>query len=290
MTMEFVIGTLLALLGIGITVYHFRKPQIKVVCSPNSTANPSVIECVVTNTGRAAAKDLLLGFTGMLLIETKAFGSSDLSISIIESANPPDPNTSSIEQIKLSKSFAVHILQVPPKSEIKFTIQSIDPDNQRAAKQLMRIREEIKKLLYDFAERLREKHSKIGRKYDVEKVIAALTKRENFFSPGNFTYSEGRPPIVFLTKEEMHAETLNQEIYSKYKKEFIDLFQNRPKFLAPVVRIKIEGGESTYAIMPAYINTAVLFKVSKHELGKGGHINLPIRIPESYDIDVPPPP
>ena len=65
--MEFIIGTLLAIIGIVITViifrYQERSPDVKVECYLLPDGNPSVISCTVSNTGRAEAQTCMLAST-----------------------------------------------------------------------------------------------------------------------------------------------------------------------------------------------------------------------------------
>jgi hypothetical protein len=72
---------------------------------------------------------------------------------------------------------------------------------------------------------------------------------------------------------------------AKYKKEFIDIFQGRPRFRAPVVRIKIREGESTYGIIPSAGLVSSFFEgaVPVSELKKKGSLFVPLPVPRSYD-------
>ena len=108
-------------------------------------------------------------------------------------------------------------------------------------------------------------------------------KRENFFNPGKYSYEKGRLPIRFITEREQFAAALNQDLYKRYKKEFIDVFKGRSKFKAPVLRIITSGGESTYAIMPPYVGTYIDFAVRVLELKEKGAIFVQPPIPSSYD-------
>jgi hypothetical protein len=71
-------------------------------------------------------------------------------------------------------------------------------------------------------------------------------------------------------------------LYHRYKKEFIDIYQGRPHFKAPVVRIKAIAGESTIAIYPPYVNTYVDLYVPMDKLKQGNVIELYPPVPKSY--------
>jgi hypothetical protein len=87
-----------------------------------------------------------------------------------------------------------------------------------------------------------------------------------------------------LSESERLAQAINQDLYARYKKEFIDIYQGRPSFKVPVIRIKTSEGESTYASFPPYIPTCLEMVVSKKEVKQaGGALNLPIPVPQSYE-------
>lgn len=284
--MDFVVGTLLAIIGILITIiiarYQERSPKISVECHPLPDGDPSAIDCVVSNSGGRAAQDVYVGFTKMLPVGTKVFASPETMVQMIESENPPDPNLTPSTAMS-SRAFAIHVPRVAPEDKVVFQVRTIDPDNQRAAKQLTRIREEIIKTLRAFGERLTETNPKEAKNWDIESLISARIKRENLFAPGKFSYDGGRFPITLITEEEEQASALNQDLYARYKANFIDIYQNRPEFKAPVVRIETEEGKRTYAIFPPYLRTYVEAQVPVSQLKRQGTVLVYPPVPESYD-------
>jgi len=284
--MEFVVYTLLAviaiLVAIVIALYQERSAKIKVECYPLPNGNPCTIECVVNNSGKRAAQDVYVGFTKMLPVGARVFAAPETMIQMIESETPPDPNLAPSAAM-LSRAFAIHVPRVAPKDKVVFQVRTIDPDNQRAAKQVTRVREEINKILKAFGERLAETNPKDAKSWNVESLVSARIKRDNFFAPGKYSYEEGRFPVAFLTEEEEQANALNQDLYARYKVQFIDIYQNRPEFKAPVVRIKTEEGERTYAIYPPYLKTYVEVQVPVSQLKEQGVVLVYPPVPESYD-------
>jgi hypothetical protein len=59
--------------------------------------------------------------------------------------------------------------------------------------------------------------------------------------------------VTALTDQEALARAHCQDLYARFKAEFIDIFEGRPAFLAPVVRIKTREGERTRALFPPYV-------------------------------------
>lgn len=108
-------------------------------------------------------------------------------------------------------------------------------------------------------------------------------KEENLFTPAQLSYEKGRVTISSLTEEELLANAINQDLYAKYKKDFIDIYQGRPEFKAPVIRIKTTLGESTYAVFPPYVKTYVEMSVPIDEVkNAGGTLALTVPVPKSY--------
>lgn len=284
--MEFVVPTLLAVIGILVTIiialYQQRSPETSVECHPLPDGDRCALECVVENSGSKAAEDVYVGFTKVLPLGTKVLTSHEIEIQIIEAETPPDPNLTPTAAMLL-RALAVHIPRVPPKTSVPFQVRTIDPDNQRAAEQLAKIHDEIEKILQAFGERLAAIHPEDAKDWDLGALISARVKQENLFAPGKFSYEKGRFPIVFLTDQEMRAVALNQDLYARYKAEFIDIYQNRPEFKAPVVRIKTGEGERTYAMFPPYLKTYIEAEVPVDQLKEKGTVFVHPPVPKSYD-------
>jgi len=284
--MEFIIGSLLTIIGILVSIiialYQERSPEVSVECHPLPTGDPCVLECVVGNSGKKLAADVYVGFTKMLPLGTKVLASPEIRLQLIEAETLPDPTAMPGAAILL-RAFAVHIPRVPPKTTVRFQVRTTDPDNQRAAEQALRIHNEVVKILRAFGERLTATKPEVAKVWDLDALIRARIKQENFFAPGKFSYEKGRFPVAFLTEVEERAVAVNQDFYTRYKGEFIDIYQNRPEFKAPVVRIKTEEGDRTYARFPPYLKTYVDAQVPVRQLKEQGTVWVYPPVPESYD-------
>jgi hypothetical protein len=115
-----------------------------------------------------------------------------------------------------------------------------------------------------------------------DEVLNAHTKSESFFTPSHLSYENGRTSVSLLTDREQIANAVNQDLYSKYKKQFIEIFQGGPEFKAPVVRIKTSEGASTTALFPAYVRTYIESSVAVEDLKKAGSLKFPIPVPKQY--------
>lgn len=282
--MELSIGIGLAgiFIGILIALMQGRSPDISVECKLDQSNDPSCIECIVRNNGLAEAKNVYVGFNNMLLLDTTIFSLPELGLELHEANMPPNPNTLP-HMANLTKAFSVRIPRVARKSEIAFQVKTIDKDNIRAAKQVLRIREEIINVLTTFGERLSLHHSEEYSKWDAPSIIKGRIKQENFFTPGEFSYVKGRFPVVFISDDEELALAANQDLYSKHKKEHIDVFSSGKKFKAPVLRIRTPSGEGTYAIFPPYVNTFIDVAVSGKAITEKGSVFVVPPVPKSYD-------
>jgi hypothetical protein len=286
------LGTVIGLIGgalftIMAVLYQERSPSLEILCSPPKDGNPSVLACVMTNSGRAEARDIFVSFNNMLPLDTKVQANPELGITIQESERPPDPQIFP-EEAKLQKAFAVRIPRIAVKDSISFQVTTSNADNLRTAQHILRIRESIKNVLKAFGERLSQTYPEDAKKWDFDTVLSARIKEENFFMPAHLSYEKGREEIKVLSESERLAKATNQDLYAKYKKEFIDIYQGRPEFKAPVIRIKTLQGESTYASFPPYIKTCVemLTRIpTKEEIRKARGtltVDLPIPVPNPY--------
>lgn len=280
------VGIAIGVLGILITILiafvHSRTPAIDVYCALASTEEPSIICCTVKNTGSAEAKDIYVGFNNMLLLETTLFSKPELGMELLESNQLPDPNlypTSSI----LTKAFSVFIPRVPARSEVEFQIKSLNADNLRAARQVLRIRKEIEEVLTSFGEQLSVDFAHEYSKWDGPSVIEGRRKEECFFTPGEFSYSKGSNPVQFLSETEKHASAVHGDLYRRFKPKYQAIFETGRSFKAPVLRIRTPQGESTYGAFPPYVNTYVEVAVSTQELKEKGSMFVTPPVPSSYE-------
>jgi len=285
--MQFITTLAVAVISVLVTVLIFliqdRSPNLHIQCNVTSDGDPSVIECSVSNTGRREARNVYIGFNKMLLLGTKVFAPPEVAAQLIESTTAPDPNLEP-ETASITKVFSVFIPRVPPKDHFIFQIRTIDPDNKRAAKQVLKIGKEILKRMDSFGKRLSEHHPKAAKKWAIDAIIHDRIKKENFFKPGHFSYEGGRMPIDYLTEKDMLASAIHKDYYKRYKEEFIDIFKQPPEMKAPVVRIKTEDGDRTMGIFPPWVKTyADMPPISVSALKEQGSMYLRVPVPETYD-------
>jgi len=277
-----IVGAIIgALLNLAVVLYQDRAPFLEVSFIPAEGGDPSALICTIKNHGRAEARDVFLSFNNMLPLETKVLASPELGLTILESESPPDPQKYP-EQSKFQKAFAVRIPRIAPEDTITFQVVTSNNDNRRAGRQMLRIREESQRVLLAFIDRLSKTYPNTIREWHKESVLNAQIKTESFFTPALLSYENGRRNMSLLNDAEQLANALNQDLYAKYKKQFIDVFQGRPEFKAPVVRIKTSQGDSTYALFPPYVSTYVEMTVSTQQLAKDGTMNLPVPVPKEY--------
>lgn len=207
--------------------------------------------------------------------------SSELGLTLLESDTPPDPQKYP-EQAKFQKAFAVRIPRIAAHDTISFQVITSNDDNRRAGKQMLRIREEGQRVLLAFVDRVSNTYPTAVKEWHKESVLNAQIKSETFFSPAMLSYENGRQNVTIFNDSEQLANAVNQDLYAKYKKEFIDVFQRGPEFKAPVVRIKTLKGESTYALFPPYVSTYVEMAVAMQQLLKNGTMDVPVPVPKEY--------
>jgi len=285
--MQFITNLAVAIITILVMILIFliqnRSPDLHIQCNVTPDGDPSVIECSVSNTGRREAINVYIGFNEMLLLGTKVFAPPEVAAQLIESTTAPDPNLEP-EIASITKVFSVFIPRVPPKDNFTFQIRTIDPDNKRAAKQVLKIRKEILKRMDSFGKRLSEHHPKAAKKWDMDAIVHDRIKNENFFKPGHFSYEGGRMPINYLTEKDIFASAIHKDYYKRYKKEFIDIFKQPPEMKAPVLRIKTEKGDSTIGIFPPWVKTYTnLPPISVSALKEQGSMYLQIPVPATYE-------
>jgi hypothetical protein len=281
-----VIGTVVGLLGVVATIlvaiYQERSPALQVWCRPPDDGNPCALSCYIKNSGRAEARDVYLSFNNVLLLDTKVAASPELGISLVESENLPDPKRNP-EAAKLEKAFAVHVPRISPKDTITFQLITVNPDNQRTGKQTFRMLVAINSLLHAGYERLSKTQSDEAQKWNIEAAISYHVKYENYFSLAQISYEHGRQPIEYFSDEEKLAAAINADILHQHNEEFKDFYEKMPDFIAPVIRYKLEEGESTYARCPPYLGCSVTVSFNlKEKPKKGTVLEIPLTVPESY--------
>jgi hypothetical protein len=276
---------LIAILGIvasiALAVYQEREPTVDVACNLVEGNDPSKLECKVANTGRSEARDLIISFTRMLPLGTQVEGPPEFSLSLKPVDSPPDPATDP-RTAELTTAFVVIVSRIAAHDQFSFIISTVDPDNKRAAGQLQRIQDESKRILNDFGERLAKVNPTDAHRWHDNDVLSAYRKRQCFFSPARYSFEAGRRDVLFLSEHELLAEALNADLYPRYKTRFIDIYQNRPEFLAPVIRIVTKTGDSTYAIYPPYVRSYVTMGVHADALWEQGSIFLRPPVPKEY--------
>jgi hypothetical protein len=258
-----------------------RQPDISVRCNPDQQGNPSKISCSVSNNGRGEARDLLVSFADLFPVDTIIQAPPELGLKIEEAGSLSDPENNPISG-KLLTAFVVRVPRVAPKDGFNFTVLTINDDNLCTAKQVMKIRAEIVDVLQKFGARLNQAHPNEAVKWNLKDVLGARVKRENFYTPIKFSYEKGRFPVEFLTEAETLAAAIDQELYARYKQEFIDIYQNRASYLAPVIRVRGRNGERTYSSHPPYLKSCAGGSVRIPE--KPQTLELPIEVP-NYETD-----
>lgn len=302
----FVLGLAAIAIGIAIAAYQERSPFVTAECQPSQDGDPSQLVCMLHNSGRKEARDVVVSFTNLLPLGTKAWATDpDVAIHYEEAEIPPDPiltttiapdgkqndpapsdpppcSMGDSAAARLQVAFQVTISRIPPDESVTFHVATGNPDNLRAAKQTLRIREIIAQTVRDFADRVRQTHPEATRDWKVDTVLAARVKEENFFMPGTFTYEGGRFPVTFFTEEEELAKAINQDLYARYKQEFLSIFNDQSEFLTPVIRIRTSRGDGTYAPFPPYVNTYIQLMFPMPAPGTHGTLCFEPPVPASY--------
>jgi hypothetical protein len=283
---SWLVGFLVGVLITGVqTWYQGASPLVSVNCTVPQDGDPSRIDCSVDNHGRAQATDIVVGFNHALPVDTKVAADPELALSIHPVDALPDPHLHE-EVARITTAFSVRVPRVSSGDSVRFAVYTDNPDNRRAANQLLKIREVQHKILESFTRALSEKFPKETETWDLSKVWAARLKADSFFMPGKFSYQNGRHPVQLLSEEEERAKAAGDEIYRKFKPRLAQLWQDRPSFVAPVVRVRTNQGEGTYAIYPPDVKTCVIMTVPYNTLLERGTVTLYPPIPTSYDSNV----
>lgn len=275
----------LTLLGIGATlavaVYQERQPRVDVACRLVEGDDPAQLECAVANIGRGEARDLNISFATMLPVGSQVVGPPEFVLSLRPVDSPPDPMTDP-RTAALTTAFVITVPRIAAGDRLSFRIFTADPDNKRAAAQLQRIQAETKRILNDFGERLAKTNPTDAQRWHVDSVWSAHRKRDCFFSPAKYSFEAGRRDVSFLSEDELLAEAVNADLYPRYKARFVDIYQDRPEFHAPVVRIVTKAGDSTYAIYPPYVRSYVDMAVPPDALQQQSSMFLRPPVPKQY--------
>src|SRR5207244_2622689 len=109
------------------------------------------------NNGRGEARDLLVSFADLFPVDTIIQAPPELGLKIEEAGSLSDPEHNPISG-KLLTAFVVRVPRVAPKDQFNFTVLTINDDNLRTAKQVMKIRAEIVDVLQKFGARLNRVH------------------------------------------------------------------------------------------------------------------------------------
>jgi hypothetical protein len=196
---------------------------------------------------------------------------------------PPNP-AKSPQLAMLMTAFLVKIPRVAAKDKVEFSVATLNEDNLRAAKQVIKIRERIRHVLTEFYSQLSSKYPEEVKDLVVSDIMSGRTKEDNFFKPAKFSYEKGTFNVELLTENEKIAAAINRDLYRRYKKEFASVFQNGPKFKAPVIRIKTAQGNRTCAIFAPYVHSEPGWSVASEELkGKEGTVIMYPAVPKTYD-------
>jgi hypothetical protein len=282
---DFWIGLSIGILGILATLavawYQRQQPQLAVsFFSPDDS--PARLLCRIHNSGRGEARDVAVGFTFMLPRGARLFAAPELGAKLVEADTPPDP-TAGPAAAALQRAFAVQLPRIAPGDTVEFELVTDDPDNQRAAAQIVRIRAAIAPIVAEFGTRLSAFNETLGRLWNTELILQGRRKLEAFFTPATLSYERGRQSISVLSEEEELAAAHCQDLYARFKQMFIDIFQGRPDFTAPVIRIKTGSGDRTYATFPPYVNTHLDMAVPQAVLQPGVTLHLYPPVPEIYE-------
>jgi hypothetical protein len=228
------------------------------------------------------AKDVFLTFGEMLPVGTVLFADPELRAEMVESDTPPDPVAMPVAA-SLQRAFSIKIPRIAPKDTVQFQVRTTDPDNIRAAVQIRKIRGEIQQIIHQFGMRLRAEYPNLHLPWDETAILSGRIKDESFFSPLRLSDDHGRYPVTAHTEQEILARAQCQDVYARFKVQFIDIFQGRPQFIAPVVRIKTCDGDRTRAIFPPYVNTTAYSSASVADLQRQGSLFVYPSVPISYD-------
>ncbi len=279
---QFWLGLGVGAIGITLTIaiawYQRQVPSLSFECAEASNSPASLI-CTLTNSGRGQARDVVLGFNFMLPVGSQVICDAEVRATLEEMPSPPDP-LEGPNAAKLRRAFAVRIPRIAARDTVSFEVKTTDPDNIRAAEQIVRIRHEIERVLAEFGGRLCALDASLAQRWNLPLILSGRIKTESLFRPAVLSYDMGREPVSVLNAAEEEAAAWCQDLYAAFKSELLEVFQGRPEFKAPVVRIKTSEGVRTHAVFPAFVSTYVEAVVRMPKQGERVVIYPPI--PASY--------
>ncbi|MCX6844489.1 MAG: hypothetical protein NTX53_19680 [candidate division WOR-3 bacterium] len=281
-----VVGVLCTILTVAVAVliWHLqeRDPRVSAVCRLLPDGRPDIIECVVHNEGRGEAQNVVVSFNNKLLLDTDIRAAPHVGAEIQKSNVLPDPQVSP-EAALYQCAFAVRIGRVRAKDSVRFEVYTSNPDNVRAAVQTTRIQSEMETVMRAFFALVAGAYPNETSGLDVEAAVRALVKSECYFTPAEVEYSMGRAPVEYMSRAERLADAMWTDVYRAHKKEFVRVFENRPSFLAPVLRIITPRGEGTYAIFPPYVYTFIKVTVPISRVREPAGYEVSPPVPSNYD-------
>ena len=261
-----IIGSVLLAIGGILCAYGWHKlaerdPILSAECTITDVNDPCTLNCVVENSGRGEARDILLSFEKMLPLETKVFASPETGVKIEESQTLPNPIVDPTSATLLT-AFSVSIPRVAANDSVPFQIMTTHPINRSAGKEQLVIHDEIVSIMVALLEELSKKDLIDTKKHNIKTAEVALSKLENFYKPGKLSYEKGRDKIKFITEEEIKAWDKIRNLWFANEPLRGNILKGRPSFKAPKVLIKTNEGEGYYAILPPYVSSSYDVKVS----------------------------
>ncbi len=263
--------------------YQEKSPCVSVSCTSAANGNPAELTCTVANDGRAEARDVFVSFNGFLPTGTRVRGESQAGIEVVESNLVVDQAFA--DTLKETKAFSVKVARVRARASVPFTVYTDDPDNLRAAKQLLflgKMRERVVDRFLDEAAKVTTDVAGLDR----VAWRSSAAKDDTFFQPAFVSSAEAERPVVFLTSAELRARALFGDLYRLYKPQFLSLFADGGDYLAPVVRIKTSSGQNVHALFPMFPSTYVEGgPVPVIDIVRTGKVELSPTVPAHYEAD-----
>jgi hypothetical protein len=219
----------------------------------------------------------------MLPLDTEVYAPPEVGAELKPSPTPPDPRMAP-EWAKTQLAFAVRVPRVTPNDPVLFHVETTNPDNWNAAKQILRVREEYSTILKMVIERIEKSNPEEARTLNFDKIMSLRIRHENIFSPVSFSYEAGRQMIEYFTDDEQAAHAFFKDIHDRHTEVLKGILDGRPRFIAPVIRIRTTKGEGTYADIAPNINYCFdMVPVPFSEVMKRGGAFIPPAVPKSYE-------
>jgi hypothetical protein len=277
----FVISSLLSIgLTLATVAYQDRAPDISATCVPPADGNPAELTCTVANSGRAEGREVFVSFNGFLLDGTRVRSQPQDGVEVQESDAP----AASPATARVTKAFAVRVTRVRAGDSVSFTVYSDEPATVRAARQTLFLRRLEEGAFSRFLDAV-AKEVPDAAKLDRAARMSASRKDNSFFHPAVVAWANGERAVKFLSSAEINAQAIFQDLYSQYKRKFIQVFADGGQYAAPVVRIKTTTGVSTYASFPAFPGTYVSASFPINTLIREGQVEMAVPVPQYYEAD-----